>query len=68
MMTDTQIVDSIITRCADNTRSNWNDKTARHEFTSLVKFIVEARKNGQDYGDNNDSLDRILYPELLGDE
>ena len=68
MMTDTQIVDSIITRCADNTRRNWNDKTARDEFTSLVKFIIEARKNGQDYGDNNDSLDRILYPELLGDE
>ena len=67
-MTDTQIVDSIITRCADNTRRNWNDKTARDEFTSLVKFIIEARKNGQDYGDNNDSLDRILYPELLGDE
>ena len=68
MMTDTQIVDSIITRCADNTRRNWNDKTARDEFTSLIKFIIEARKNGQDYGDNNDSLDRILYPELLGDE
>jgi len=68
MMTDTQIVDSIITRCADNTRRNWNDKTARHEFTSLVKFIVEARKNGQDYGDNNDNLDRILYPELLDGE
>ena len=68
MMTDTQIVDSIITRCADNTRRNWNDKTARDEFTSLVNFIIEARKNGQDYGDNNDSLDRILYPELLGDE
>lgn len=68
MMTDTQIVDSIITRCADNTRRNWNDKTARDEFTSLVKFIIEARKNGQDYGDNNDSLDRILYPELLDGE
>ena len=68
MMTDTQIVDSIITRCADNTRRNWNDKTARDEYTSLIKFIIEARKNGQDYGDNNDSLDRILYPELLGDE
>ena len=68
MMTDTQIVDSIITRCADNTRRNWNDKTARDEFTSLVKFIIEARKNGQDYGDNNDSIDRILYPELLDDE
>tara|TARA_Y100000361_G_C11010926_1_gene264295 strand:- start:229 stop:402 length:174 start_codon:yes stop_codon:yes gene_type:complete len=51
-----------------NTRRNCNDKTARHEFTSLVKFIVEARKNGQDYGDNNDSLDRILHRELLGDE
>ena len=68
MMTDTQIVDAIITRCADNTRRNWNDKTARDEYTSLIKFIIEARKNGQDYGDNNDSLDRILYPELLGDE
>ena len=68
MMTDTQIVDSIITRCADNTRRNWNDKTARDEYTSLIKFIIEARKNGQDYGDNNDSLDRILYPELLDDE
>ncbi len=67
-MTDTQIVDSIITRCADNTRRNWNDKTARDEFTSLVKSIVEARKNGQDYGDNNDSIDRILYPELLDGE
>ena len=67
-MTDTQIVDAIITRCADNTRRNWNDKTARDEYTSLIKFIIEARKNGQDYGDNNDSLDRILYPELLGDE
>ena len=68
MMTDTQIVDSIITRCADNTRRNWNDKTARDEYTSLIKFIIEARQNGQDYGDNNDSIDRILYPELLGDE
>ena len=68
MMTDTQIVDAIITRCADNTRRNWNDKTARDEYTSLIKFIIEARKNGQDYGDNNDSIDRILYPELLGDE
>ena len=68
MMTDTQIVDAIITRCADNTRRSWNDKTARDEYTSLIKFIIEARKNGQDYGDNNDSLDRILYPELLGDE
>ena len=67
-MTDTQIVDAIITRCADNTRRNWNDKTARDEYTSLIKFIIEARKNGQDYGDNNDSLDHILYPELLGDE
>ena len=60
MMTDTQIVDAIITRCADNTRRNWNDKTARDEYTSLIKFIIEARKNGQDYGDNNDSIDRIL--------
>ena len=68
MMTDTQIVDAIITRCADNTRRNWNDKTARDEYTSLIKFIIEARKNGQDYGDNNDSIDRILYPELLDDE
>ena len=68
MMTDTQIVDSIITRCADNTRRNWNDKTARDEYTSLIKFIIEARKNGQDYGDNNDSIDRILYPELLDGE
>ena len=67
-MTDTQIVDSIITRCADNTRRNWNDKTARDEYTSLIKFIIEARKNGQDYGDNNDSIDRILYPELLDGE
>ena len=67
-MTDTQIVDAIITRCADNTRRNWNDKTARDEYTSLIKFIIEARKNGQDYGDNNDSIDRILYPELLDDE
>ncbi len=68
MMTDTQIVDAIITRCADNTRRNWNDKTARDEYTSLIKFIIEARKNGQDYGDNNDSIDRILYPELLDGE
>ena len=68
MMTDTQIVDAIITRCADNTRRSWNDKTARDEYTSLIKFIIEARKNGQDYGDNNDSLDRILHRELLGDE
>ena len=67
MMTDTQIVDAIITRCADNTRRNWNDKTARDEYTSLIKFIIEARKNGQDYGDNNDSIDRILYPELLNE-
>ena len=67
-MTDTQIVDSIITRCAENTRRSWNDKTARDEYTGIIKFIIEARKNGQDYGDNNDSLDRILYPELLGDE
>ena len=67
-MTDTQIVDAIITRCADNTRRNWNDKTARDEYTSLIKFIIEARKNGQDYGDNNDSIDRILYPELLDGE
>ncbi len=68
MMTDTQIVDAIITRCADNTRRSWNDKTARDEYTSLIKFIIEARKNGQDYGDNNDSIDRSLYPELLDDE
>ena len=68
MMPDTQIVDAIITRCADNTRRNWNDKTARDEYTSLIKFIIEARKNGQDYGDNNDSIDRILYPELLDGE
>ena len=68
MMTDTQIVDAIITRCADNTRRNWNDKTARDEYTSLIKFIIEARKNGQDYGDNSDSIDRILYPELLDGE
>ena len=68
MMTDTQIVDAIITRCADNTRRNWNDKTARYEYTSLIKFIIEARKNGQDYGDNNDSIDRILYLELLDGE
>ena len=68
MMTDTQIVDAIITRCADNTRRNWNDKTARDEYTSLIKFIIEARKNGQDYGDNNDSIDRILYPELFDNE
>ena len=68
MMTDTQIVDAIITRCADNTRRNWNDKTARDEYTSLIKFIIEARKNGQDYGDNNDSNARILYPELLDGE
>ena len=68
MMTDTQIVDAIITRCADNTRRNLNDKTARDEYTSLIKFIIEARKNGQDYGDNNDSIDRILYPELLDGE
>ena len=68
MMTDTQIVDAIITRCADNTRRSWNDKTARDEYTSLIKFIIEARKNGQDYGDNNDSLDRILYSELLDGE
>ena len=65
MMTDTQIVDAIITRCADNTRRGWNDKTARDEYTGIVKFIVEARKNGQDHGDNSDSLDRILYPELF---
>ena len=68
MMTDTQIVDAIITRCADNTRRNWNDKTARDEYTTLIKFNIEARKNGQDYGDNNDSIDRILYPELLDGE
>ena len=68
MMTDTQIVDAIITRCADNTRRNWNDKTARDEYTSLIKFIIEARKNGQDYGDNNDSIDRIVYPELFSDD
>ena len=46
MMTDTQIVDAIITRCADNTRRGWNDKTARDEYTGIVKFVVEARKNG----------------------
>ena len=65
MMTDTQIVDAIITRCADNTRRGWNDKTSRDEFTGIVKFIVEARKNGEDYGDSDYSLDRILYPEMF---
>ena len=68
MMLDTHILDKVITRCADNTRRSWNDKTARDEYTGIIKFIIEARKNGKDYGDNNSNLDHILYPELLGDE